>query len=111
MLQDDLVLNVMYPCAKRIVPVMDNLNTHALDSLYKQFRSDDAYRLARRLEIHHTLKHDSWLNMAEIGLNVLVRQCLNRRIESHAKLQREVRTWESLVSCTEFFVKYCMEEF
>lgn len=80
--------DVMYPRAERIVLVMDNLNTHALGSLYKRFKPDVARRLAGRLEIHHTPKHGSWLNMAEIELNVLSRQCLNRRIESLAKLQR-----------------------
>lgn len=87
--------DVMYPRAERIVLVMDNLNTHALGSLYKRFKPDVARRLAGRLEIHHTPKHGSWLNMAEIELNVLSRQCLNRRIESLAKLQREVRAWEN----------------
>lgn len=71
----------MYPRAERIVLVMDNLNTHTLGSLYKRFKPDEAHRLAERLEIHHTPKHGSWLNMAEIELNVLNRQCLNRRIE------------------------------
>ena len=87
--------DVMYPRAERIVLVMDNLNTHALGLLYKRFKPDVARRLAGRLEIHHTPKHGSWLNMAEIELNVLSRQCLNRRIESLAKLQREVRAWEN----------------
>ena len=72
--------DVMYPRAGRIVLVMDNLNTHTLGSLYKRFKPDEARRLAGRLEIHHTPKHGSWLNMAEIELNVLTRQCLNRRI-------------------------------
>ncbi len=85
----------MYPRAERIVLVMDNLNTHMLGSLYKRFKPDEARRLAGRLGIHHTPKHGSWLNMAEIELNVLTRQCLNRRIESLAKLQREVSAWEN----------------
>ena len=67
--------DVMYPRAERIVLVMDNLNTHTLGSLYKRFKPDEARRLAGRLEIHHTPKHGSWLNMAEIELNVLSRQC------------------------------------
>lgn len=87
--------DVMYPRAERIVLVMDNLNTHTVDSLYKRFKPDEARQLAGRLEIHHPRKHGSWLNMAEIELNVLTRQCLNRRIESLAKLQREVRAWEN----------------
>jgi hypothetical protein len=87
--------DVMYPQAEQIILVMDNLNTHTPGSLYKRFRPDEANRLARRLEIHHTPKHGSWLNMAEIELNVLSRQCLNRRIESRTKLQREGRAWEN----------------
>ena len=85
----------MYPRAERIVLVMDNLNTHTLGSLYKRFKPDEAHRLAERLEIHHPPKHGSWLNIAEIELNVLNRQCLNRRIESLTKLQREVCVWEN----------------
>ncbi len=87
--------DVMYPRAEWIVLVMDNLNTHTLGSLYKRFKPDEAHRLAEQLEIHYTSKHGSWLNMAEIELNVLNRQCLNRRIESLAKLQREVYVWEN----------------
>lgn len=62
--------DVMYPRAERIVLVMDNLNTYTLGSLYKRFKPDEARRLAGRLEIHHTPKHGSWLNMVEIELNV-----------------------------------------
>ena len=89
------MVDVHYPDAEKIILVMDNLNTHTLGSLYKRFKPDEARRLAGRLEIHHTPKHGSWLNMAEIELNVLSRQCLNRRIESLAKLQREVHAWEN----------------
>ena len=62
--------------------VMDNLNTHKLASLYEAFPPEQARRIAERLEIHHTPKHGSWLNMAEIELSVLARQCLDRRIET-----------------------------
>lgn len=88
------ICNVMYPNAQNIVIVIDNLNTHTIGSLYKRFKPEEARRLARRLELHYTPKHGSWLNMAEIELNILTRQCLDRRIESLDKLQKEVAVWE-----------------
>ena len=86
--------DVMYPDAQNIVVVMDNLNTHAIGSLYKRFKPQEARRLARRLEIHYTPKHGSWLDMAEIELNILTRQCLDRRIDSIGKLKKEIAAWE-----------------
>jgi DDE superfamily endonuclease len=80
--------------AETVVLVMDNLNTHKLASLYEAFPPEQARRIAERLEIHHTPKHGSWLNMAEIELSVLSRQCLDRRIESMEELRCEVSTWE-----------------
>lgn len=84
----------VYPEAEKVVLVMDNLNTHRLASLYEAFPPEQARRIAERLEIHHTPKHGSWLNMAEIELSVLARQCLDRRIESKEELKREVAAWE-----------------
>jgi DDE superfamily endonuclease len=80
--------------AEKVVLVMDNLNTHKLASLYEAFPPERARRIAERLEIHHTPKHGSWLNMAEIELSVLARQCLARRIETREELEREVAVWE-----------------
>ena len=80
--------------AEKVVLVMDNLNTHKLASLYEAFPPEQARRIAERLEIHHTPKHGSWLNMAEIELSVLARQCLDRRIETKADLERHVAAWE-----------------
>jgi hypothetical protein len=80
--------------AEKVVLVMDNLNTHKVASLYEAFPPERARRIAERLEIHHTPKHGSWLNMAEIELSVLSRQCLDRRIESAEDLRREVSAWE-----------------
>ena len=80
--------------AEIVVVVMDNLNTHKLASLYEAFPPEQARRIAEKLEIHHTPKHGSWLNMAEIELSVLARQCLDRRIESSEQLCREVEAWE-----------------
>ena len=84
----------VHPEAERIVLVMDNLNTHRLASLYEAFPPERARRIADRLEIHHTPKHGSWLNMAEIELSVLSRQCLDRRIESMDAMRKEVAVWE-----------------
>jgi hypothetical protein len=80
--------------AEKVVLVMDNLNTHKLASLYEAFPPEQARRIAERLEIHHTPKHGSWLNVAEIELSVLSRQCLDRRIETAEALRREVAAWE-----------------
>jgi hypothetical protein len=77
-----------------IVLVMDNLNTHTLASLYQAFGPAEARRLAERFEVHHTPKHGSWLNIAEIELSALGRQCLDRRIEDRQALEREVAAWQ-----------------
>ncbi len=77
----DRLLTIDYPDAERVVLVMDNLNTHTLGSLYEAFAPAKARALAERLEIHYTPKHGSWLNIAEIELSALTRQCLTRRID------------------------------
>jgi hypothetical protein len=84
----------VHPDADVIVLVQDNLNTHTLASLYEAFPPDRARRLAERFEVHYTPKHGSWLNVAEIELSVLARQCLDRRIASAAELRREVGAWQ-----------------
>ena len=83
-----------YVDKERIVLVMDNLNTHHPASLYQAFEPAEARRIAQRLEIHYTPKHGSWLNMAEIELGVLARQCLDRRIPSQEVLERETGAWQ-----------------
>jgi hypothetical protein len=87
--------DVCYPDAEKIVLVLDNLNTHTLGSLYKTFPAAEARRLARRFEMHFTPKHGSWLNIAEVELNVMTKQCLSRRVESINKLKTELLAWES----------------
>lgn len=84
----------MYPDAELITLVLDNLNTHVPGSLYKAFPPEEARRLRKRLDIHYTPKHGSWLNIAEIELNVLTRQCLGRRIDSIGRLREELAAWE-----------------
>ena len=83
-----------YPEAERIVLVMDNLNTHTPGSLYEAFEPKEAKRIAEKLEIHYTPKHGSWLNIAEIELSVLSRQCLDRRVPDFETLQAEVQAWQ-----------------
>jgi hypothetical protein len=80
--------------AEKVVLVMDNLNTHKIASLYEALPPERARRIAEKLEIHHAPKHGSWLNMAEIELSILSRQCLDRRIESREELKQEVAAWE-----------------
>lgn len=82
-----------YPDAKRITLVMDNLNTHKPASLYEAFPPKSAKQLWDRFEFVYTPKHGSWLNMAEIELNVLHRQCLKRRIDSISTIRKEVEAW------------------
>ena len=83
-----------YADKDRIVLVMDNLNTHKLSSLYEAFEPTEARRIAERLQVHYTPKHGSWLNMAEIEIGVLARQCLDRRIPDNAALHQEVEAWQ-----------------
>lgn len=87
--------DVMYPDAEKIILVMDNLNTHKPASLYKRYAAAEARRIIKRLEIHYTPKHGSWLDIAEIELNVMTRQCLSRRIDNISKLRDELSVWES----------------
>lgn len=89
------LLDVYYPDAAKVRLVMDNLNTHSIGSLYEAFPPEKALRLAKRLEIHYTPKHGSWLNIAEIELNVMTAQCLDRRIPSIICLNGELSAWES----------------
>lgn len=84
----------LYPDAEKIVLVMDNLNTHNIASLYEAFPAAEALRLAEKLEIHYTPKHGSWLNMAEIELSILSRQCMNDYFESREQLAERIAPWE-----------------
>jgi hypothetical protein len=86
--------DVHYPEATKIRVVLDNLSTHTPAALYEAFPPAEARRILRRIEFHYTPKHGSWLNMAEIELSVLSRQCLNRRLGSRDAVRREVAAWE-----------------
>lgn len=94
-LQIKELLDNQYPSARKVVLVMDNLNTHTGASFYETFPPNEARRLLERLKIHYTPKHGSWLNIAEIELRVLLGQCLNRRIPDKQTLQKEVNQWQN----------------
>ena len=89
----DLV-DIHFPDAEKIVLICDNLNTHKPASVYKAFAPTEARRIVEKLEFHYTPKHGSWLNMAEIELSVLSRQCLSRRIPDQETLTREIQAWQ-----------------
>jgi hypothetical protein len=84
----------VYPEADVVRVVLDNLNTHRAASLYEAFTPEEARQMIKKLEFHYTPKHGSWLNMAEIELSVLQRQCLDRRIPDAATLVQEIAAWE-----------------
>lgn len=88
------LLTVCYPNHTKLILVMDNLNTHVIASLYKRFPAQEAREYAKRLEIHHTPKHGSWLNIAEIELNVMTKQCLSRRLKDIEEVSSELSAWE-----------------
>ena len=88
------LVDVHYPTAEKLVLVMDNLNTHTPSSLYQTFAPSEARRILSKLELHSTPVHGSWLNMAEIELSALARQCLSRRIGTREELDREVQAWQ-----------------
>jgi hypothetical protein len=88
------LVDICYPEATVIRVVLDNLNTHKIASLYEAFEPAEARRIARKLELHYTPKHGSWLNMAEIELSVLQQQCLDRRLPDDATLTRAIAAWE-----------------
>ena len=88
-----IVSDELYPHAEKIVVVLDNLNTHVGAAFYQAFEPQEARRLVERFELHYTPKHGSWLNMAEIELSVLNRQCLDRYIPDKATLAQETTAW------------------
>ncbi len=100
------LVDVMYPQAEKIVLVHDNLNTHKPASLYEAFPPDEARRLIDKLELHYTPKHGSWLNMAEIELGVLGRQCLDRRLPDLANLRSEVAAWQQARNAQRVHVRW-----
>jgi hypothetical protein len=100
------MVDQIYPDAEQIVLVMDNLNTHNKSSLYEAFEPAEAKRIADKLEIHYTPKHGSWLDMAEIELGILARQCLSRRIDNMEQLKDEVAAWQATRNTAEAKVNW-----
>jgi hypothetical protein len=88
------VIDTQYAEAEKVILVMDNLNTHVFSSFYEAFEPSEARRLIEKIELHYTPKHGSWLNMAEIELSVLARQCLSGRIASIEQLREQIRVWQ-----------------
>jgi len=95
------LVDVHFPQAEKIVLVMDNLNTHKPASLYEAFPPQEAHRLIKKLEIHYTPKHGSWLDMTETELSILTKQCLARRIADRETLEQEVTAWQTHRNATE----------
>jgi transposase len=89
------LVDEVYRDAEQVVLVTDNLNTHSIACLYEAFPPAEARRIAQRIEWHFTPEHGSWLNIAELELSVLARQCVNRRIPDKERLQSEVAAWET----------------
>ena len=100
------MVDQIYPDAEQIVLVMDNLNTHNKSSLYEAFEPAEAKRIADKLEIHYTPKHGSWLDMAEIELGIMARQCLSRRIDNMERLKDEVAAWQMVRNTAEAKVNW-----
>ena len=95
------LVDEQFPEADKIVLVLDNLNTHTPASLYQAFAPAEAKRLADKLEVHYTPKHGSWLDMAEIELSVLARQCLSERMDSKERVKEQVAAWEGRRNASE----------
>jgi transposase len=98
--------DIYYPGAERIRVVLDNLSIHSAGALYQTFPADEARRVLRRLEFHYVPKHASWLNMVEIEIGVLARQCLDRRIDSYARLRAETAAWEKRRNADRAHIKW-----
>ena len=106
------LVDVAFPEAERVRVVMDNLNTHKAASLYERFAPEEARRILRKLEFHYTPKHGSWLNMAEIELSVLSRQCLDRRLGDEETLKREIKKLEEArnVACAKIEWRFTTDD-
>lgn len=104
----DLV-DIHFPEAQQIRLVLDNLNTHSPAALYDAFPPDEARRILRKLDFHYTPKHGSWLNMAEIEIAILSRQCLKQRIATLDQLQRVVQWWSSQRNALQAKINWCFD--
>ncbi len=89
------IIDTQYAQAEKVILVMDNLNTHGYASFYETFEASEARRLVEKIEIHYTPKHGSWLNMAEIELSILARQCLSERMPNKECVQKHIAAWQA----------------
>jgi hypothetical protein len=103
------LVDVHFPEAELIRVVLDNLNTHSPAALYDTFPPAEARRILRKLEFHYTPKHGSWLNMAEMEISILVRQCLKQRIDSLSRLHEVVAWWTLLRNAQEATINWCFD--
>ena len=101
------VVDIFYPEARKVTVVQDNLNTHSPASLYKAFEPEEARRILSRLEFYYTPKHGSWLNMAEIELSILARQCLDQRIPDFEALESQVSAWNEARNQEGTWIDWC----
>lgn len=103
------LVDVHFPNAEVITVILDNLNTHTYGALYEAFTPDEARRIARKLDFHHTPKHASWLNMAEIEISVLSRQCLKQRIPLLERLTQVVHDWTMRRNQQQAKINWCFD--
>jgi hypothetical protein len=103
------LVDVHFPYAEVIRVVLDNLNTHSPAALYDAFAPDEARRILRKLEFHYTPRHGSWLNMAEIEISILSRQCLKRRVGSLAQLADASKTWTATRNAQQARINWCFD--
>jgi hypothetical protein len=103
------LVDVHFPEAVQITVILDNLNTHTYGALYEAFAPDEARRIARKLDFHYTPKHGSWLNMAEIEISVLSRQCLKQRIPSLDRLAEVVYAWTTNRNQQQTTINWCFD--
>lgn len=103
------LVDIHFPEADQIELVLDNLNTHSPAALYEAFPPDEARRILRKIVFHYTPKHGSWLNMAEIEISILSRQCLKQRIDSLTRLQAVVLDWTSQRNAQAAKIHWCFD--
>lgn len=100
------IVDIHYTEAEKVIIVMDNLNTHKIGSLYDAFEPEEARRIAEKIEIHYTPKHGSWLNMAEVEIGVMAKQCLSKYIPTLEQMESEVTTWAKYRNAAEGTVNW-----
>lgn len=103
------LVDVHFPEAEQITVILDNLNTHTYGALYEAFEPEEAWRIARKIDFHYTPKHASWLNIAEIEISVLSRQCLKQRIPALEQLAQVVQSWTTRRNQQRATIDWCFD--